>query len=438
MSVKRTLDRFFQLRAHGTSIRTEIIAGATTFLTMSYVIFVIPNILSKSGMPAGDIFTATCLAAIVGCVLVGLLANLPIAIAPGLGLNAYFAYMIVLTLGYTWQAALGFVLIAGILFLLLSIFRVRQWLVNAIPKSLIIATAAGLGLFIGMIALKDAGIVISNKSTLLALGNLGTFSAVLALIGFYLIAMLDHYKIPGSIIIVIAFISLVALAFGKTHFHGIVAAPPSLHATFAAATFHNIFNAHGLIIIFTFVMVALFDSSGSLIGILHSTKLLEHEQGKKRLSRALAADSIATIAAALFGTSTTATFIESSSGVRAGGRTGLTALVTGGCFVFALFLSPLAKLIPGFASTPALLFIACMMLKDMKNIEWDDLSEAIPSAITMIMIPFSFSIANGIGLGFISYAVIKLFCGRAKELKPALLIIAAVFVLYFARHSLLH
>ncbi|OGT31268.1 MAG: guanine permease [Gammaproteobacteria bacterium RIFCSPHIGHO2_12_FULL_35_23] len=429
------LTNFFKLRENHTSIRTEITAGFTTFLTMAYIIFVNPAILAQAGMPYGDVFTATCLTAIAGCFLIGLLANYPIAIAPGLGLNAYFTYMIVLTFGYSWQTALGAVLIAGVFFFLLTIFKIRQWIINAIPQCIITATAAGIGLFIGMIALKNAGIITGNSSTLLTLGNLTSASALLALLGFFLIAALDHFRIAGSIIMVIIFISLIALLLGKTTYYGLVSLPPAIHKTFLAANVTQLFTSHGLMIIFTFVIVALFDSSGTLIGVLHDTNLIKHETGKKRLSRALTADSLATIIGSLLGTSTTATFIESAAGIKAGGRTGLTAITVSIFFIFALFLSPLAKLIPTFASTPALLFIACMMLKNMKDIHWDDLSEAIPSAITMMMIPYGFSIASGIGLGFISYTVIKIFCGKARELKPALILLTLIFAVYFLRQA---
>lgn len=430
------LDRYFELKAHQTSVRTELTAGLTTFLMMSYIIFVNPTVLSAAGMSYGAVFTATCVTTIIGCLLLGLLANFPIAVAPGLGLNAYFAYMIVQTLGFSWQSALGAVLVAGIVFFLLTVFRVRQWIISAIPHCIITATAAGIGLFIGMIALQKAGIISGNKETLVQLGDIASVPALIALLGFFLTAALDHFKIPGSIIIVILAISLLALSMGLTHWQGLVSLPPSLSPTFLAASTHQLYSAHGLIIIFTFVMVALFDSSGTMIGVLHDTKLIDSPNGKKRLSRALMADSLATTAGALLGTSTTSTYLESAAGVRAGGRTGLTAVVVGLLFVIALFLAPLARLIPGFAATPALLFIACMMLKNMKDIHWDDLSEAIPSAITMIMIPFSFSIANGIGLGFISYVFIKIFCGKARELRPALIILAAVFAFYFIKSSL--
>ncbi len=296
---------------------------------------------------------------------------------------------------------------------------------------IITATAAGIGLFIGMIALHKAGIIAGNKDTLLQLGNIASLPALLALLGFFLTAMLDHFKIPGSIVIVIILLTLLALGFGLTHYQGIVSTPPSLSTTLFAANTHSLWSAQGIVIIFTFVMVALFDSSGTLIGVLHDTKLIQHTKGKKQLSRALLADSFACIAGALLGTSTTTTYIESSAGVKAGGRTGLTAITIGLLFILALFLAPLAKLVPDFAATPALLFISCMMLKNMKDIHWDDLSEAIPSAITMIMIPFSFSIADGIGLGFISYVVIKLLCGRLKELRFTLIVLAAAFAFYF-------
>ena len=421
---------------HQANLRTEITAGITTFLTMSYVLLVVPSMLTKTGMPHDAVFTATCLTTIIGCLLIGLLANYPIAIAPGLGLVGYFSYVVVLQMHFSWQTALGAVFIAGIVFFLLTVLHIRRWIIEAIPKSLSIGTAAGIGLFIGIIALKNAHIIVGNPASLLQLGHLSSAPALLALLGFILVVILEYYRFPAAIISVILLLSIIAILLGKAHFHGIFALPPLPKETFFALNFHDLLNIHGLIVIFTFLIVAFFDSTGTLIGVLHHTSLLQRQDAKKHLSCALTADSLATIVAGLLGTTTTATYVESTAGIRAGGRTGLTAVTVGILFIFALFLSPLTKMIPDFASSPALLYIACMMLKTMKDIPRKDITEFIPAAITMIMIPLSFSISNGIGLGFISYVFIKLCCGKARQIKPMLYILAIVFIIYFISTSL--
>lgn len=426
------IEDFFKLKTYHTTIRTEIIAGITTFLTMVYVIFVNPQILHQAGMPYHAVFLATCLTTVVGCLCAGLIANFPSSIAPSMGLNAYFTYVIVLKMGLPWQTALGAVFISGVIFFVLTVFRIRRWIINAIPTSLGIATTAGIGLFIGLIALKNAGIITGDSHTLVQLGNVHTASFVLCFLGFFLIVAFDHYKVTGAIVISILIVSLIALLLGKTHYHGILSLPPSVAPTAFKFSFTDLFNKDGIIVIFTFLLVALFDSSGTLIGLVHEAKLpMNDPDTKQRVAQALMADSLGTLAGSVLGTSTTANYIESTAGIRAGGRTGLTAVVIAILFGFAIFLSPLASMIPVFATAPALLFIASMMLKHMKHIDWDDLSEAIPAAITIIMIPFSFSIANGIGLGFISYLVIKVMTGKISQIKPGVALISAIFFLYF-------
>lgn len=425
------LEKWFSLSLYKTTPRIEITAGLTTFLTMAYIIFINPVILSYAGLPESSAFTATCCSAIIGCALLAFLANYPIAIAPGMGLNVYFTYVTVLTLGFTWQQGLACVLIAGIIFFFMTVTRVRQGILNAIPHSISMATAAGIGLFIGVIALKNAGIIVANKNTLMQLGSIASAPVLLCFLGFFLIAILDHYRIPGAILISIISISIIALLFKQTTYYGILDIPPSVGPSFFAFQFHGLFTKPGIAIIFTFVIVALFDSSGTLIGLLHDIKPMFTPEEKKRIGHALMADSVATIGGAMMGTSTTSPFIESAAGVRAGGRTGLTALTVAILFILALFFSPLAKMIPPFATAPAMLFISCMMLKHMAHLDWQDLSESIPAAITMMMIPFTFSIADGIGLGFISYTIIKALTGKWKSLNPTLLILSILFVIYF-------
>ena len=427
------LAKRFELALYKTTVRNELIAGASTFFTMVYIIFVNPMILAKSGMPATAVFTATCLVVIVACLLVGLLANYPIAIAPSMGLNMYFSYVVVLTFGYSWQTALGAVFISGVLFFLLTLSGIRRLMIEAMPPCISTATAVGIGLFIGMIALQNAGIIVGDPRTLLKLGPLLNVPVLLTLVGFFMIVMFEYYQITGAVVISIFAISMIALVLGYTHFYGVVALPPSLSPTFLHLAIPSLFNKHSIMIIFTFVLVAFFDGVGTLMGVLRHVEPLrpDRQACKRRLKRTLISDSVATILAGLLGTSNTTVYIESAAGIRVGGRTGLTAITVAILFIIALFFSPLVKMMPSFASTPALLFIACMMLKHMGDIQWHDLTQAIPAAVTMIMIPFSFSIADGIGLGIISYVIIQLLCGKIKTVKPMLIVLALLFMVYF-------
>ena len=424
-------ENHFKILAAHSSVKTEINAGVTSFLTMAYILLVNPSILGSVGMDPGAAFVATCLASALGCLLMGLMANYPIAVAPSMALNAYFAYVIVGGLGYSWQHALGAVFLAGILFLLMTVLGARQWIIRAIPESLHIGVCAGIGLFIGMLAFKSAGIVVASPQTLVSLGPITSLPAILFLLGFCLIVGLDHLRVPGAIIIGILATTLLGLFTGQTVFHGFMAAPPSLSATWLQFDIHGLWEGNGPAIVFSFFLVALFDAAGTLVGVLQEPLFKNDPHRSLRMSRALAADSIATIAGAALGTSTLAPYIESSAGIRAGGRTGLTSLVVAGFFILALFFSPLADTIPSFATAPALLFVACLMIKSLVHVDWDDLSECIPSMVTFLMIPFSFSIADGIGLGFISYCLIKIFCGKFKDLNPMLVGLSVVFILYF-------
>ncbi|WP_349961957.1 NCS2 family permease [Rhizobium sp. ZPR3] len=425
------LERLFKLSEHGTSVRTELIAGVTTFLTMSYIIFVNPDILSTTGMDRNAIFVATCLAAALGSMVMGFVANWPIGMAPGMGLNAFFAFTVVAALGFTWQQALGAVFISGSIFVLLTVTGVRSWLIAGIPHSLRSAIAAGIGLFLAIIALKSAGIVVANKATLVGLGDLKQTGPLLAILGFFIIAVMDALKVRGSILIGILAVTVLSWIFGVSQFHGIVSAPPSIMPTFLQLDIVGALHGGLVHIILVFVLVEVFDATGTLIGIAKRANLIQ--EGKpNRLSRALLADSAAIVAGSLMGTSSTTAFVESASGVQAGGRTGLTALTIAALFIAALFFSPLAASVPAFATAPALLYVAGLMMRELTEIEWDDLTEAAPAAITALAMPFTYSIANGLAFGFITYVAVKVFTGRWSMLHPATQIVAALFVVRFA------
>ena len=422
------LEKLFQLKAHNTNVRTEILAGVTTFLTMAYILFVNPAILGETGMDKGAIFVATCLAAAIGSALKGLIANYPIALAPGMGLNAFFTYTVVLHMGHTWQVALGAVFISATLFFLLSIFRIREWIVNSIPLPLRSAIAAGIGLFLALIALKNTGIVVDHPATLVALGDLAQPGPLLAGLGFVLIVALVHHRVTGAVMLGILAVTGASLALGLTHLNGLVAPPPSLLPTLLQLDIAGALDVGLVSVIFAFLFVDLFDTSGTLIGVAQKAGLVGPDGKLPRLGRALLADSTATMAGAVLGTSTTTSFIESTAGISAGGRTGLTACVVAALFLLSLFFSPLAAAVPDYATAPALFFVAVLMTGGLAQIAWDDLSEAAPVMVAALSMPLTFSIANGIALGFISWTAIKLLCGRRHELNSAMWVLSALFV----------
>ena len=425
------LDNYFKLGEHGTTVRTEVLAGITTFLTMAYIMFVNPSILGDAGMPKGSVFVATCLIAALGSVLMGLYANYPIAVAPGMGLNAYFAYVVVLGMGYTWQAALGAVFVSGCLFLLVTIFRIRDQIINGIPASIRVAITVGIGLFLALIALKSAGVVVESKATLVTLGNLHSPSVILFTLGFFLIVVLDRLRVPGAILIGILAVTVASFIFGGNQFQGVFSAPPSIAPTFLQLDIKTALSSGFLNVVLVFFLVELFDATGTLMGVAKRAGLLV--PGKmERFHRSLLADSGAIFAGSLLGTSSATAYVESASGVQAGGRTGLTAVTVAVLFLACLFIAPLAGSVPAYATAPALLFVACLMLKELTEVDWADTTEAIPAAITAVMMPFTYSIANGLAFGFISYAAIKLFTGRAREVHWMVWIIAALFLFKFA------
>ncbi len=426
------LEQFFRLSDHETTISREAIAGLTTFLTMAYIIFVNPAILADAGMDKGAVFVATCLAAAFGTLLMGLLANYPIALAPGMGLNAFFTYTVVGQMGHSWQTALGVVFVSGVLFLVLSILPVREWIVNAIPRALKMAISAGIGMFLAIIGLKNAGIVVASPATLVTLGDVTTIPVLLAGSGFVLMVALDRLSVPGAILISILGVTAISTLFGVTPFQGVVSMPPSLAPSFLELNLQDALELSVVSVVFAFLFVDLFDTAGTLVGVAHRAGLLDSEGRLPRLKQALLADSLATVAGSALGTSTTTSYIESAAGIKAGGRTGLTAVVVAVLFLAALFLAPLAGTIPGFATAPALVFVACMMARGLAELDWDDVSEYAPAVVTALAMPFTFSIATGIGIGFITYALAKFLSGRMTELSPAIVVIALAFILKFA------
>ncbi|POF90770.1 NCS2 family permease [Pseudomonas putida] len=423
------LERLFQLKAHNTDVRTEMLAGVTTFLAMAYILFVNPSILGETGMDKGAIFVATCLAAAIGSATMGLIANYPIALAPGMGLNAFFTYTVVLHMGHTWQVALGAVFISAVLFFLLSIFRIREWIVNSIPLPLRSAIAAGIGLFLALIALNNAGIVVGNPATLVGLGDLKKPAPVLAALGFFLIVALEAMKIRGAVLIGILAVTVASILMGVTPFAGVVSMPPSLAPTFLQLDIAGALDVGLVSVIFAFLFVDLFDNSGTLIGVAKRAGLMSKDGHMPKMGRALIADSTAAMAGSLLGTSTTTSYIESAAGVSAGGRTGLTAIVVAVLFLLALFFAPLAGSVPAFATAPALLFVAVLMASGLAEINWDDVTEAAPVVVTALAMPLTYSIANGIAFGFIAWTAIKLLSGRRQDLNPALIILSILFVI---------
>ena len=426
------LDRYFGLTRAGTDLRTEFFAGLTTFLTMVYIVFVNPTILGKAGMDPGAVFVATCIAAAASTLVMALYANYPIALAPGMGLNAFFAFTVVLTYKYTWQQALAAVFCSGVLFFLISVSGIREWIINAIPRNLKLAISAGVGLFLGIIALEESKIVVAQPETLVTLGDLNNPVAVLCLLGFIIILALNYRRTVGATLIGILVVAAVGIPLGLTQFKGVVSMPPSLAPTLLQLDFSRLFETTFLIVVFSFLMIDLFDNAGTLIGVAHRAGLLDADGNLPRMKEALISDSFAAMFGALIGTSSTLSYIESTAGVSAGGRTGLTAVFVAMFFLLALFFSPLAGMIPAYASAAALLYVACVMAQSLAEIDWDDLTEYAPAVVAAITMPLTYSIATGIGLGFITYTLAKIFAGKIAEAKPAIVVLAVLFAIKFA------
>ena len=426
------LERFFKLDQRGTDVLTEVTAGVTTFLTMAYIVFVNPQILADAGMPFDAVFVATCVATAFSTLVMGLYANYPIALAPGMGLNAFFAYGVVLGLGHTWEVALGAVFVSGIFFLILSILPVRRWIIEAIPQGLKLAIVAGIGLFLGVIALQSANVIQASEATMFTAGELMTPRPALSLLGFCIIVALSARRVPGAAIIGILSVATIGLAMGVSEWQGIASLPPDPTPTLLALDISSALQANMVAVILTFLMVDLFDTTGTLIGVAHQAELLDENGRLPGMQRALIADSAGTIGGALLGTSPVTSYIESATGTSAGGRTGLTAVVVAGLFLACLFLAPLAGSIPPHATASAILYVACLMVRPLVDVKWSDITESAPAIMTVIAIPLTFSIADGIGIGFLTYILIKMMAGRWRECSPALIVVASLFALKFA------
>jgi AGZA family xanthine/uracil permease-like MFS transporter len=426
------LERLFRLDENRTTVRIEIVAGATTYLTMAYIVFVNPQILAAAGMDRGAVFVATCLASAFATLLMALLANYPLALAPGMGMNAYFTYSVVKGLHYSWEVALGAVFLSGFLFLILSLTRIRSWIVDAIPLSQKMAISAGIGLFLGIIALKEAGIIAASPDTLVTLGDLKSPATLLAAAGFIVMVALDRLAVPGAIIIAILATAIAGILLGISPFAGIVDTPPSLAPTFLALDLRGALDIGIATVVFVFLFVDLFDNTGTLVGVAHRAGLLDRDGRLPRIGRVFIADSIAAMGGALLGTSTVTSYIESAAGVKAGGRTGLTGVTVAALFLLTLFFAPLAGSVPAYATAPALLFVACLMARGFAELDWDDVTEYAPAVVTALAMPLTFSIANGIAFGFITYAAVKLLSGRFAEAGPSMMALAALFVVKYA------
>ena len=426
------LTKLFGFNPAKTTVRKEIIAGITTFLTMSYILAVNPSLFSQlEGMPGGAVFTSTALAAIVGCLSMAFVGKLPFGLAPGMGLNAFFVYSVCLGMGYSWQFALTAVLIEGLIFIVLTLTNVREAIVNAIPLSLRNAIGAGIGLFIAFIGLSSAGVVVNNEATLVALGDITSGSALLALIGLVITGFLYAKNVPGAILIGILMTMLIGIPMGVTEFKGVLSQPESIKPIFCKFEFDKIFSLDMLIVVFTFLFIDMFDTVGTLVGVCTKAGMTDEKGNISRIKEAFMADSIATTVGAMLGTSTTTTYVESAAGVAQGGRSGLTAFAVAGCFVVALFFSPLFLSIPAAATAPALIIVGLLMLEPIKYIPFEDFSESIPAFVCIITMPLTYSISNGILLGMISYVLMNLITGKRKKVTPAMTILAVLFVLKY-------
>ncbi|QFU76882.1 NCS2 family permease [Halioglobus maricola] len=426
------LERLFKLEHHQTRVSTELVAGLTTFITMAYIIFVNPQMMASAGMDHGASFAATCLAAALACIFMGLYANWPVGLAPGMGLNAFFTYTVVGEMGYSWQVALGAVFIAGILFVIMSVTPLRAWMLNSIPKDLRVAMAAGVGLFIGFIGLKSAGLIVDNPATLISLGDLTQPEPLLGALGFLLIAGLSVRQVPGAIMLGVLLITVLGLVAGLVEYQGLVSAPPSIAPTLMQLDIAGAFEVGMVSVIIAILFVNLFDTAGTLLGVATRARLVNENGEIQNMNKALQADSSSSVVGALFGCAPVTSYVESAAGVAAGGRTGLTAVVVGILFLLAMFFAPLAGMVPAYATAGALVYVALLMMSGMEQLDYSDATELTPALLTIIMIPLSFSIANGIAVGFISYAVIKVFAGRAGDVSFGAWFLTGIFVAKFA------
>ena len=425
------LDSLFKLNVNDTNIKKEILAGFTTFITMSYIIFVNPQIMSSTGMDFGAVFVGTCLAASIACFIMGFIANWPVGLAPGMGLNAFFTYSVVGEMGYSWETALGAVFLSGILFFIMSVTPIRKWIIDSIPENLRIAMASGVGFFIGFIGLKNGGIIVSNDTTFLSLGDFSNIKTLLSALGFLLIAILTIRYINGSIIISILIITLLSLTLGLVEFNGVISYPPSLNPVFLHLDIIGAIDVAMVSVIASFLFVNLFDTTGTLFGVATRANFIDEKGNISNLDKALKCDSSTSIIGTFFGCAPVTSYVESSSGIEAGGRTGLTAITIGFLFLFSIFLSPLASIVPSYATSGALIYVSFLILSGLQKLDWTDLSELIPSLIIVVMIPLTFSIADGISLGFIAFIVMKIASGNIKSISSGSWFLTLIFVSKF-------
>ena len=425
------MDKLFKLSAAKTAIGVELSAGLTTFMAMAYIAFVNPQMMASAGMDQGASFVATCLAAALACFLMGLYANWPVGLAPGMGLNAFFTYTIVGDMGYPWQTALGAVFIAGVLFVVLTITRLREWMLVSIPWNLRIAMGAGIGLFVGMIGLKNGGIIVDHPATLLSLGNFQVTETLLAGLGFLVITGLATRQFPGAILAGILAVTIVGLAVGAVEYNGIVSVPPSIAPVLGQLDIASAFDVAMISAIASILFVNLFDTAGTLVGVATQAGLTNEKGEIENLDRALHADSTSSVAGALVGCAPVTSYVESAAGVAAGGKTGLTACAVGVLFIAMIFFAPLAGMIPPFATAGALLYVALLMMSGMQHLSWTDPTELLPALLTIIMVPLSFSIANGIAAGFLSYVLLKVIAGKSADVTAAAWVMAVIFTARF-------
>tara|TARA_B100000674_G_scaffold13242_1_gene9811 strand:- start:2406 stop:3695 length:1290 start_codon:yes stop_codon:yes gene_type:complete len=425
------LEKLFKLKESNTNIQTELLAGFTTFITMAYIIFVNPQMMSSTGMDLGASFVGTCIAAAIACIFMGFYANWPIGLAPGMGLNAFFTFTVVGEMGYTWEIALGAVFLAGILFWIMSVTPIRQWMLESIPMNLRIAMASGVGLFIGLIGLKNGGIIISNDATLLSIGNILEVETLLSVLGFLLIAVLSIRNVPGAILIGVMVVTISSVLIGVVQFKGLVSYPPAFMPVFMKLDILGALDLAMISVIMSFLFVNLFDTAGTLLGVANQARLVDSDGNVHNLDKALKADSSSSAFGAFLGCAPVTSYVESSAGVEVGGRTGLTAVTVGFLFLIAMFFSPLASIVPAHATAGALIYVAILMMSGMEKLNWSDSSELLPALIIIVMIPLTFSIANGIALGFISYIVLKIASGEYKKISSGAWFLTIVFMSKF-------
>ena len=425
------LEKLFKLKESNTNIQTELLAGFTTFITMAYIIFVNPQMMSSTGMDLGASFVGTCVAAAIACIAMGFYSNWPIGLAPGMGLNAFFTYTVVGEMGYTWEIALGAVFLAGILFWIMSVTPIRQWMLESIPMNLRIAMGSGVGLFIGFIGLKNGGIIVSNEATLISIGDLLKVETLLAMLGFLLIAILAVRRIPGAILIGVMMVTFMSIFVGIIQFQGLISYPPAFMPVFMKLDILGALDLAMISVIMSFLFVNLFDTAGTLLGVANQAKLVDEDGNIHNLDKALKADSSSSAFGAFLGCAPVTSYVESSAGVEAGGRTGLTAVTVGFLFLIAVFFSPLASIIPAHATAGALIYVAILMMSGMEKLNWSDSSELLPALIIIVMIPLTFSIANGIALGFISYVVLKIASGQFKKISSGAWFLTMIFLSKF-------